>query len=318
MQFFPPSAGTEVEGVILNPSTFLETSRGAGKKQRNWCFTSFRGPIEWRDNMTYLLQGQEICPNTGNLHIQGFVVWKNARYMHGIVNDYRILGIHWAPCRGTPEENITYCKKDGNFTEQGKKPEQGARNDLRQIRDAIREGKTNYQLLEEFGDKVLRTYRAVDWARDAYDDGSKDRDWEMDVRIYWGNPASGKSRAVTEEFGNKHIYRKEVGKWWDCYKDQECILIDDFDPNHCHDLKYDFLLRLLDRYPMNLEIKGGHTKMRSKVIVLTSNFDPKDWFLDRDNKEAFFRRVKEIKKFEGGIEMANKQIDIFEGFDRRG
>jgi len=123
------------------------------------------------------------------------------------------------------------------------------------------------------------------------------RNWVMDVRIYYGPPGTGKTRSVYDEFGLDDVYQKMVGKWWDGYKGEKVVIIDDFDPDNCFEIVYDFYLKLLDRYPMRIEYKGGSCQFRSKIIIFTSNVDPKGWWSDKENRGAFFRRVNTIKKF---------------------
>lgn len=268
-------------------------TRASSNKQRNYCFTSYQGRIEFRDNMTYLLQGDEICPTTGKGHIQGFVIFKNPRVMNGIIKEFP--GIHWEVCKGTIEHNYAYCTKDKNFTEEGNKPKgKGHRTDIDNITTDIKLGMTNAEILNKHFDKALRIYRSIEWAREAFVEVK--RTWEMDVKIYWGPPGSGKTRKVWEDYGDS-VYPKMKGKWWERYNGEECVLIDDFDPENCFDQQFDFYLKLLDRYPLLVETKGGSKNFRSKTIIFTSNFNPEHWFVEKPNRDAFMRRITEIIEF---------------------
>jgi hypothetical protein len=62
--------------------------------------------------------------------------------------------------------------------------------------------------------------------------------------------------------------------WWDGYDGQEVIVIDEF----YGWLKRDFMYRLIDRYPMMLEVKGGAVPMQAKHVIFTSNKHPKEWY----------------------------------------
>lgn len=150
------------------------------------------------------------------------------------------------------------------------------------------------ELFEKYPGNYLRYGKMIQEAMNLY---QGKRTWEMDVQIYWGEPGTGKTRHVYDTYGYDNVYVKPVGKWWDGYNGEETIVIDDFDPENCHEITYNFYLQLLDRYPMNLEIKGGYTAMRSKRIIFTSNFDPDGWFQHKGNRQAFFRRIKNIYKF---------------------
>lgn len=273
-------------------------------KVRNYCFTSFRGKIEFNDKMKYLLQGVERCPSTGREHIQGFVIFKNPRALGGVIKEFP--NINFEICKGNIQQNRDYCMKEGAFTEEGEVPVgPGARTDLITVAEMIRQGATATDIIntvELDGDGKTKDY-GMDYIR--YNKGIdkminlvrlKPRNWEMDVRIYWGEPGTGKTRAVHEEFG-ENVYPKMVGKWWDGYEGQECVLIDDFDPANCYEMAYDFYLKLLDRYKLLIEMKGSSGNFCSKVIIFTSNFNPEHWFPNKANRGAFFRRVKEIRYF---------------------
>lgn len=302
-------SSTEVKQVITAVSL-----KPASGRYRNYAFTSYNGKIEFTPKMEYLIQGFEICPTTGREHWQGVVVFKNARAEGAVWEDYPKM--HIKHCYKELLNNEKYCKKDGKWIEEGVRPVgQGKREDIRGIVDAVKEGKSDKEIFEEFGDKALRIYRGIDFVRNAYND--EKRNWVMDNRIYWGLAESGKTKAVYDEFGVNEIYVKSVGKWWDNYRNEKVVLIDDFDPDNCFDIQYDFYLKLLDRYPMQVEIKGGFKNFNSKIIIFTSNHDPKDWFKGKKNKKAFERRISSIKHFEGGLEEIEEIEDIFEGMDKR-
>lgn len=280
--------GTEVQQG--NTNSLLDNTR-----KRNFSFTSYKGKIEFKEGMKYLLQGSEICPDTGRPHEQGFVIFTNPRVITGVIKEFP--GIHWEVTKKSIQENINYCKKDNNFTEQGEIPAgQGTRSDVKQITKLIKEGKSDQEILEERGDSALRMYKGIGWARTKMACSQK-RNWEMDVRIYHGEPGTGKTRSIYKEFDINSIYEKPPGKWWDNYTGQPVVLIDDFDPKNCFDITFDFYLKLLDRYPLQVEFKGGFTNFCSKIIIFTSNFHPDTWFEMKENRSAFFRRIGKIVKF---------------------
>ena len=282
-------------------------------KSRNWCFT-VNNPEYEREvlfeklgNFKYAIIGKEVGEVEGTPHYQCYVDFTNPRVLGGLKKiDQRI---HWEPRRGTWEQAVNYCKKEGDWVERGT-PQvgQGTRTDIISITDRLRDGKSDKEILEEFGDKALRMMGCVSRGRAALCEQL--RNWPMDVRIYCGPPGSGKSRAVWEEFGIENVYPKMVGKWWDGYLGQTCVLIDDFDPDNCFDIMFDFYLKLLDRYPMRIEYKGGSCNFYSHTIIFTSNFHWDDWFVNKGNRSAFFRRVSEYRWFpEPGTEVGGGNTD---------
>lgn len=80
--------------------------------------------------------------------------------------------------------------------------------------------------------------------------------------------------------------------WWDGYDGQETVLLDDYTGW----LPMAVLLRLLDRYPMTGQVKGGQTWLRMKTIIITSNFGYQEWYKDPTTRflDALQRRIHTI------------------------
>lgn len=286
------------------------TDKGPILRFRNFCYTIFpihpmmRTGLEFEvKKMKYLIEGIETCPTTGSKHFQGFVIWKNPRSLSSIIKEYKHLKGHWEICKGNAEQNIEYCAKEDDYIEHGIRPTgRGSRQDIIQISNLVREGRTDREIIDHVGDRWLHCYRGVTRMREIYFE-NQPRNWVMDVRIYWGPPGTGKTRSVWEEFENG-VYPKPIGRWWDGYRGQSCVLIDDFDPDICHEMTYAFYLQLLDRYPLFVDPRFGRVNFCSNVIIFTSNIDPSTWFLEKPNREAFFRRVSTVRYFEssfGGV-----------------
>lgn len=71
-------------------------------------------------------------------------------------------------------------------------------------------------------------------------------DGELKNLWIWGDAGKGKTLWVWKNCSN-NLYVKNINKWWDNYKDQKYVLIDDWDPSHkmlAHHLK-----QWADRYP---------------------------------------------------------------------
>lgn len=80
--------------------------------------------------------------------------------------------------------------------------------------------------------------------------------------------------------------------WFDGYAGEEVMIIDEF----YGWIHYDFLLRLLDRYPLKLQVKGGFVECRASKFVITSNREWKDWYPNVEDKSALERRIREFGK----------------------
>ena len=124
-----------------------------------------------------------------------------------------------------------------------------------------------------------------------------DRDWKSDVFIYWGDTGTGKTRAVYEAEADLWIATDNSLNWFDGYTGQEAVLFDDF--VSIKNEKFGFLLRLLDRYPMDVPVKGGFTKWLPKRIYFTSNLRVEDWFMgvSAASQSALRRRITDTVHF---------------------
>ena len=88
-------------------------------------------------------------------------------------------------------------------------------------------------------------------------------------------------------------YLKNCNKWWDGYR-QECnVLIDDFDKVHSvlgHHLKI-----WGDRYGFVGEVKSSQVAARPKCLVITSNYHPREIWSDAETLAPILRRYRVIK-----------------------
>lgn len=119
---------------------------------------------------------------------------------------------------------------------------------------------------------------------------SQPRDFKTNVIVIQGPTGTGKSKFVQDEYPG--AYWKGRDQWWCGYMQQETVVLDEF----YGWIPYDTLLRLCDRYPLDVEVKGGKVNFASKTIIITTNKHPEKWYKDV-YFQAFVRRVDEWKVF---------------------
>lgn len=117
------------------------------------------------------------------------------------------------------------------------------------------------------------------------------------VHVFFGKTGAGKTRRVFDEISGQPFYSKQpTTKWFDGYRGEETIVIDEF--RGVIDISH--LLRWFDRYPISVELKGSQVPLQSKTWYITSNLSPEEWFplADQETKKALMRRLTNVVKFE--------------------
>ena len=127
----------------------------------------------------------------------------------------RFDGVHWDICNGTSSENRDYVFKEGKWLtdpkadtnhrdtheEYGELPNErpGKRTDLDLLYMMIKDGMTNYQILEE-NPQYLMHIDKIDKARKTYlEEQFKDTWRNLEVTYIWGVTGCGKTRGVKEK-----------------------------------------------------------------------------------------------------------------------
>ncbi len=64
------------------------------------------------DNVIWLIAATEICPRTQRSHVQGAIVFQNARTMAAVKTTLGDPVIHLERMNGTPQQSLVYCTKE--------------------------------------------------------------------------------------------------------------------------------------------------------------------------------------------------------------
>jgi len=112
---------------------------------------------------------------------------------------------------------------------------------------------------------------------------------ERTCSVYYGPTGTGKSRRAWEEAGMDAYPKSSRSKFWDGYRDQPNVVMDEFRGG----VDYTYLLRWIDRYPCLVDIKGSAVVLRAEHIWITSNVHPRLWYpeLDETTYLALERRM---------------------------
>lgn len=238
---------------------------------------------------SYIIIANETGKETNTPHIQGFLYFKNkstiARISKGIPR------AHIEIAKGTNEQAITYCRKEQDIIfEDGDAPiNAGKRNDLSNIRTAVQNGEDMVSIINNYP----ANYQAIRYAEKIRTYLEPKRNWQPKVFWYYGETGTGKTRTAYDLLG-ENAYFKDGSKWWDGYDAHESVIIDDFRPNQ---MSFQELLRLLDRYPHQVEYKGGTRQFLAKTIIITAPLHPEEMFSINENIQQLIRRINNIQQF---------------------
>lgn len=204
-------------------------------------------------------------------------------------------------------------------------PAQGNRTDVALMLEDIREGMTDREMVEKYGSYsdwcrkyLMLIYSLVDYMdrylgawntygrmlKEYRNDCYPARDWTTQTHVYHGETGMGKSRrAFYEAKKGPKMAVVTVGKkgqkfWADKCEGATDMIIEDYSG----EIPFRKLLQLLDRYPMNVEVKGSNVNWAPKRVFITSNLHPSQWYADMewDRKNPLYRRLREygsITKF---------------------
>ena len=236
------------------------------------------------DKVQYLGYGREIG-ESGTPHLQGYIYCRNPQF-HKWFRE-RIPRAHVEFQRGTPEQAIEYCQKDGEYNEWGSRPaSRKSKGETEKARwDDARAAACRGDLETVPSDIYVRYYRTLKEIKKDHMIKPLDAD---DCTGQWicGPAGCGKSRRAREE--NPNSYFKMANKWWDGYQDEDTVILDDLDKKH--DVLGHHLKIWADRYSFIAEIKGGAVLIRPKKIIITSQYRIEDIWADEETRAALNRR----------------------------
>lgn len=252
----------------------------------------------------YLAYGEEVAPDTGTLHHQCFMYFKNLRrHNKKALNK---IGNWWGEKHNFVDRMIAgincnekYCSKDKKYHEIGEMPKQGARKDLDEVKDEILEGMSvddivldNPILFHQYG----RTLERIELIR-------MRNTWrtEMTEGIWiCGKAGYGKDHQWQKDYNPKTHFRKDLEvEWWDGYKQQDTVVLSEFRGHH---MRWSTLLALVDKNAHFVKWRNRESvPFMSKKVIITSVLDPIDCYKGKQNNEEweqFFRRFKVYKILE--------------------
>lgn len=271
-----------------------------GKPSKTWVFTINNYTDNdlvllnnWNhDEFVSRLTATKEVGEQGTPHIQGAVTFKVAKRLSSLKKLHKEA--HWEIRKCT--DAALYCiKSDSDIVVNADYRHQGKPKDFDQCVELIRNGELK-RVREEYPVLYCKHGRKFkEYNRDV----SKPKNMEREVYWYWGGAGTGKTRAAVEEAGEDSWMSNGNLQWFDGYTGETNVVLDDL---RASDTKYNYLLRLLDRYKMKVPIKGDMINWDATKIWITSPQPPHILLAtmvndDKDNVEQIMRRIKVVKEF---------------------
>lgn len=269
----------------------------ATTQARRWCFTlnnpsddQQQGTLELSMHMrgaVYQVERGE----QGTLHLQGYVEFTRPMRLGALKTI--MPRAHWEPARGTAGQAKAYCTKEESrvngpfFLGEELGGEQGKRTDLDEAATMIQSGKGLNVVASALPKTYIKYSRGLGELQSALL-GPRRLD-DSPVAIFtFGPTGSGKTRAA--DSAAPDAYWKDNSHWWNLYCGQQSVIWDDFRGKSA---AYSDVLRLVDRYPMKIQYKGGVVELQAKHWLFTSNQAP--WQLwNVKNQDPWYRRLSFI------------------------
>jgi len=270
----------------------MESSGQSSFRGRSWVFT-LNNYTE--DDITslkslavvYLIFGKEVG-ESGTPHLQGYVYYLNKKSHKQVCKDIPRAFVEFA--KGSPQDNTTYCSKQGDVFIKGEEPHQGKRSDLEAIVTDIKINNPSFsQILHEHTSVVARYPGFVHTCRRTFHPpGIRD---VLDNEWHYGETGLGKTRGVWASYPGLYV-KDAKSKWWDGYDSEEVVLIDEVDLE-CKSLAGVYKV-WTDHYPFNAEVKNGYIKIRPRKVIFTSNWSIQELFPNPNDHIPLLRRFRVI------------------------
>lgn len=311
--------GRKWQLTINNPETYNMYPEAL--KQKLFLFTS----------LTYFCFAYEIGLGTQTKHVHIYFATEAPIRFNTIKKRFPFA--HIERTVGTSQENRDYIRKEGKwlndpkrdtslpntFFEWGEMPteRQGERSDLALLYEFVKDGLTDYQILERCPMFMLRLSDINRTRLTVRQEQYKDTFRNMNVIYIFGPTGTGKTRTVMEKDGYEAVYRvTDYEHPFDGYNGQETLVLDEFRGQ----LKISEMLNYLDGYPLELRCRYSNKVACFNTVYIISNIDLNAQYTNVQQYEpetwkAFLRRIhKIIEYFPDGHTHEYTTDEYFHGF----
>lgn len=241
----------------------------------------------------------EHAPETGTLHRHYWLIFHKAVYgtkVKKLFEEQLNIEVHVAPSKKKFDQRQAYIVKDparGECISFGElNQDQGYRSDLKSAADAIASGANLEELAVSFPELIMKYPNGIKMLLSIQ---KKPITPPKNVIWIYGNSGLGKTFRHFNPDPNKCYLKNPMTEWWNGYKGQETVIIDDLRPDS--KISRGHLIQLLDVYGTKVDVKFGVLEnFSTSTVVITCPYSPWDMYPTPDPNEInqIVRRLTEI------------------------
>lgn len=207
--------------------------------------------------------------------------------------------------RTDKQRSINYVKKDGKWKEYGERPLEAQKKEFKELKElALTTTKKQFYIEHANTLSHMKMFDLMQSVQEPYDGIRK-------VLWFHGDTGTGKTKKAVElakSSGLSWTIVDYYNGFFNGYIGEEFVIIDDI---RAGTMRFELLLRITDRYPIHVNVKGSTMPWRAKVIIITAPVNPNEMFVNHetqqpwDHLDQLIRRLQEF----GGIYDFNEESD---------
>ena len=298
--------------------------------EKGYTHEVLRGLLGKTKQCIYWCMSDEVGNDTGTFHTHVYMACSSAVRFSVLFK--RFEGAHFDVAKGTSLQNREYVFKEGKWLndekvetnqkdsheEWGELPveRQGARNDLADLYDMIKQGMSDYEILE-ICPQYMMNMDKIERCRQTVIEEIFKKEWrDLHVTYIYGETGSGKTRSVMEKYGYDKVFRvTDYDHPFDGYKGQGVLVFEEFRSN----IRIGDMLNYLDGYPVELRCRYANKQACFTEVYIISNIALRDQYPDLQRYQletwnAFLRRIHDVHIYVDGVVHKCSCKEYMDGF----
>lgn len=242
-----------------------------------------------KKRVKFIIWSLERAPETGHLHIQGYVRLANTTTVGSVKSMFHPAEAHIDVANGTEKQCADYCRKadthvagpwsEGDEQDKG----QGSRVDCSAVVQAIKGGTWDPVNNDEQGEFYMKHSKGVSQYESMVNGTLAPRRDNIECLVICSETAIGKSQWA-RDYAEAHgfaIYSMRYAKqsnvqWWFGYDKQEILLLDEFEDTKLTAQSFN---EIVDKYPYQVRTGTDTWKWAKwETVIVCTNSPPASWY----------------------------------------